>query len=221
MRTLDRLFGAVPLLLVFAACGAGRSGPEATLEAYGKALEKGEYAAAYRLMSESFRAKHSKEEFVRILKESDQEVRETAARLRGAPEAVEVSAEFTYGLGDQMRLVQEDGSWRIASNPMDFYGQATPRDALRSFIRAYELERWRTMLRFVPNKYAERMTVEKMKKQFQGQKREEIAARMNMIKANLDEPITEKGNEARMRYGDRYEVSFVREDQRWKIKDID
>lgn len=211
--------GLVTALL--AACGSRQSGPVSALDAYGRALEEGHYGKAYALMSESFRAKHSKEEFIRNMKESHREVQETAARLRGRPHKLEISAEFTYGLGDSMRLVQEDGSWRIASNPTQFYSQATPREALRSFIRAYELRRWQTMLRFVPNKYAERMTVEKMRTQFEGPKREEIASRMNMIKANLDEPITEKGNNARMQYGDRYEVQFVREDSRWKIKDID
>jgi hypothetical protein len=41
-----------------------------------------------------------------------------------------------------------------------------------------------------------------------------------MIAANVDEPINEQGNDARLRYGDS-EVVFVREDRTWKIKDID
>ena len=44
---------------------------------------------------------------------------------------------------------------------------------------------------------------------------------MNMIAANVDEPIADKGNEARMRYGERYEIKFVREDSVWKIEDLD
>jgi len=44
---------------------------------------------------------------------------------------------------------------------------------------------------------------------------------MNMIRANLDEPITDKGNEARMPYGDRFEVKFVLEEGKWKIQDLD
>jgi hypothetical protein len=120
-----------------------------------------------------------------------------------------------------MRLVREDGEWRIASNPMAFYSQATPREALRSFVRAYNLERWDVMLRFVPRKYAERMDERKMRDQFQGPHRDRIATMMNMIQANLDEPITERGNEARMPYGESFEVKFVREDSKWKIQDLD
>ncbi|HLU68287.1 MAG TPA: hypothetical protein VKZ63_18515, partial [Kofleriaceae bacterium] len=172
-------------------------------------------------MSESFQARHSREEFIRMMKESGDEVAETAQKLSSQSKEVEATAEFRYGLGDTMRLVQEDGEWRIASNPIDFYSQATPRDALRSFVRAYELERWDVMLRFVPSKYRERMTVDKMREQFKGSQRAEIESMMNMIRANLDEPITDKGNEARMPYGDRFEVKFVLEEGKWKIQDLD
>lgn len=214
-------FLVLAALVAAVGCGSRQPAPVSTLERYGRALESGDFGAAYGLMSESFRARHSREEFVRMMRENQREAQETAGRLRGGYDQLEISAEFTYGLGDSMRLVQEGGQWRIASNPSEFYSQATPREALRSFVRAYELKRWETMLRFVPNKYAERMNVGKMRKQFEGPQREEIATMMNMIKANLDEPIDERGNEARMRYGDRYEVRFVREDDRWKIQDFD
>ena len=39
--------------------------------------------------------------------------------------------------------------------------------------------------------------------------------------ANVDEPIIEHGNEARMSYGDRFEVKFLKEDGAWKLKDLD
>lgn len=173
------------------------------------------------MMSESFQAKHSREDFVRLMKEHGDEVAETAQKLSTQRKEVEVTAEFVHGLGDSMRLVQEDGEWRVAANPVSFYSQATPRDTLRSFVRAYTLKRWDVMLRFVPTKYRERMTVETMREQFEGAHREEIEGMMNMIRANLDEPIADKGNEARMTYGERYEVKFVLEEGQWKIQDLD
>jgi len=88
-------------------------------------------------------------------------------------------------------------------------------------VRAYRLRRWDVMLRFVPAKYREHMDVDKLREQFEGVHREELATMMNMLEANLDEPIEDKGNEARMPYGDRYEVKFVREDGLWRIQDLD
>ena len=77
-------------------------------------------------MSSSFRGKVSREDYVRMMRDNPREVDETADRLRGKHGSLEVSAEFEYGLGDQMRLVQEDGHWKIATNPL---GVLRPVDA--------------------------------------------------------------------------------------------
>jgi len=209
------------LAVLAIACGGSSQGPKTALDKYSEALNRRDYETAYKMMSDSFRSKHSKEEFVRMMKQNKNEVDQTAARLKRPPGDIEVSAEFNYGFGDNMRLIRESGEWRIASNPMAFYSQATPREAIRSFVRAYNLERWDIMLRFVPRKYAERMDEKKMKSQFRGPHKERIAAMMNVIQANLDEPITEKGKTARMPYGESFEVKFVLEDGKWKIQDLD
>jgi hypothetical protein len=211
---------AILLCLVLAACGGGK-GPSGTLDQYGKALKNRDFGAAYELMSSSFRGKVSREDYIRMMKDNPREVDETADRLRGKKGSLEVSAEFEYGLGDRMLLVQEDGDWRIAANPLGFYDQSTPRNALRGFLRAYRLERWDVMLRFVPNLYREKMDPAKMKAQFTGPSREQMENLINTLEANVDEPIIERGNDARMSYGDRFTVTFVREDGAWKLKDLD
>ena len=206
--------------LGLAACGGSKGAANGALDRYGQALRDQDYESAYELMSSSFRAKVSREEFVRMMQDNPSDVRETARRLDKKPQRMEISAEFEYGLGDTMRLVQEGGTWKIASNPLSFYDQTTPRDALRSFLRAYRLERWDVMLRFVPDKYREKMDVAKMRAQFRGPRSEQMEVLMNMLEANVDEPIVEKGNEARMAYGERFEVKFVREDGVWKLRDL-
>jgi len=212
---------AFGVALGLGACAGRGGGPSSALDRYSTALRDKDYGAAYELMSSSFRAKVSRDEFVRMMRENAREVQETASRLGGNRRRIEVSAEFEYGLGDTMRLVQEGGRWRIASNPLAFYDQTTPRAALRSFLRAYRLERWDVMLRFVPDKYREKMDGGKMREQFQGAARQQMEIMMNMLEANVDAPIVEKGNEARMAYGERYEVKFVREDGLWKLRDLD
>jgi len=210
------------LALVVAATGCSRpKGPSQTLDKYGTALKNHDFGSAYDLMSSSFRGKVSREDYIRMMRDNPREVDETSERLRGKHGSLEVSAEFEYGLGDQMRLVQEGGSWRIASNPLGFYDQSSPKAALRSFIRAYRLERWEVMLRFVPNQYREKMDAPKMKAQFIGPSKDQVETLMNTLEANVDEPITERGNDARMSYGDRFEVKFVKEDGVWKLKDLD
>ncbi len=208
------------LVVALAACGAGR-GPSETLDKYSQALKKRDFGAAYELMSSSFRGKVSRDDYVRMMKDNPREVDETADRLAGKKGSLEVTAEFEYGLGDRMLLVQEDREWRISANPLAFYDQSTPRNALRGFLRAYRLERWDVMLRFVPNMYREKMDAAKMKAQFTGPSREQMENLINTLEANVDEPIIERGNDARMSYGDRFTVTFVREDGAWKLKDLD
>jgi hypothetical protein len=207
-------------LAALAACAPGK-GPNQTLDSYGGALKNHDFSAAYDLMSSSFRGKVSRDDYVRMMRDNGREVNETADRLRGRKGSMEVSAEFEYGLGDTMRLVQESGQWRIATNPLGFYDQSTPKAALRSFIRAYRLERWDVMLRFVPNSYREKMDAKKMQAQFTGPSREQMENLINTLEANVDEPIIERGNDARMSYGDRYTVQFLKEDGAWKLKDLD
>jgi hypothetical protein len=202
------------------ACGGGK-GPDATLDKYGAALKNGDYAAAYELMSSSFRGKVSREAYERQMRDSGREVADTADRLRGKRASLEVSAELEYGLGDSLRLVQEGGQWRIATNPLAFYDQSSPKAALRSFLRAYRLGRWDVMLRFVPNSYAEKMDAKKMQAQFSGPSREQMENLITTLEANVDEPIVERGNDARMSYGDRFTVQFLKEDGAWKLKDLD
>jgi hypothetical protein len=210
----------VAVLGIAASCVHG-TGPDQTLDRYGLALKNRDFATAYEFMSASFRAKVTRDDYVRTIRDNSREVAETADRLRGKKGSMEVSAEFEYGLGDTMRLIQEDGQWKIASYPLGFYDQSTPKAALRSFIRAYRLERWDVMLRFVPNAYREKMNATKMQAQFTGPSREQMENLVNTLEANVDEPITERGNDARMSYGDRYTVQFLKEDGAWKLKDLD
>jgi hypothetical protein len=163
-----------------------------------------------------------------MMKDSPQEVKQTEQRLSASDRKVEVSAKFVYDdLRDELPLVLENGSWKIASDPLEFYPQDTPSHALRSFVRAVELKRYDVLLRFVPNQWRAEMTEAKIREQFEptqpGQeaKRDEVAQMIRLLGANLDNPIDQEGDKARMPYGDRYEVKFIREDGVWKIKDPD
>jgi hypothetical protein len=197
-------------------------GPEATLKAYAAALKSGKYDRAYALMSESFRKRHNMQDFVRMLKENDTEVKYSASKLAAtSPKEVIVEANLTYGDEDRLKLVMEKGTWKMASDPIDFYSQRTPADALRSFIRAIEGRRYDVVMRFVPEKWAESMTEAKLKQQWEGDKRGEVKLLLKNLKANLAAPINQQGNTATMPYGDKFEVHFIREDGTWKIEDPD
>ncbi len=213
---------SLALCMLIAACGGGaRSRPSSALDAYAAALDAGDYEKAYSLMSTRYRREHSLEEFTRLMKQSPQDVKETAARLRTARGRPELTATMSYGeLDDEILLVEEGGEWRIASDPLAFYPQATPEEALRSFLRAVDAERWEVVLRFVPDEYRKHMSAEQVRAEFQGERREQNEEMLERLKNSLRNPIQVEGDQARMPYGDRYEVKFVRENGMWKIEDL-
>jgi hypothetical protein len=65
------------------------------------------------------------------------------------------------------------------------------------------------------------MTADKMRAQFTGVRKDAMAQMMNELEAAVGQPIEELGpGEARMRYADGQEVTFVKEDGRWRLKDL-
>jgi hypothetical protein len=211
------------IVVALAACGSvSADRPLSAVDGYVAALRNGDYARAYLYMSARYRRDHSRDDFVKMMKDSPQEVKQTSERLSANDRKVEVSAKFVYDdLRDELPLVFEDGGWKIASDPLEFYPQDSPAHALRSFVRAIELKRYDVLLRFVPNQWRTEMSEAKVRDQFEGEKKDEIGQMIRLLSANLDNPIDQEGDKARMLYGDHYEVKFIREDGVWKIKDPD
>ena len=202
------------------ACG----GPSATrplgaVDAYVRALEVGDYERAYDLMSDHYKKDHPRDEFVRMMRESPRDVKETADRLRSGKRDVDVRATYVYDdLRDEMVLVEEEGAWRIDSNPLDYYPQDTPKNALRSFVRAVELKRYDVLVRFVPKAYG--MNEEKIRSEFEGDRAQEITDLLTKLRAAGDGPIDVQGDTAVLPYADHAKILFVKEDGLWKIEDF-
>jgi len=141
-------------LALLPACSGGaivQQGPSDTLRAYSQALEQGRVDDAYRLLSDEAKRSMSLEAFRRAVKENPQEVVEIS-RAIGRPTADPiVTATVSLPSGEELLLVYEGGRWRIDAAAVDLYGQATPRQALVGFLRAFERKRYDVVLRFVPD----------------------------------------------------------------------
>lgn len=172
-------------------------------------------------MSEEYRAETDREAFCQTMRENPAEFREAITALQQVSGDPEIQARLRYGLGDEISFVVEDGQWRIDSPVLDFYSQATPREALRSFVRAIERQRYDVILGFVPEEYRERMSAEGLRELWEGEKREEIQQLLENLRASLEEPIEETGDRATMQYMDRFTCRFVREGGLWRIEDPD
>lgn len=139
--------------LVLPACGSSyaQQGPSDTLRAYAQALQEGRVDAAYRLLSDEAKRSMSLEAFRRAVRDNPDDALEIARAIaRPAADPV-VTATVTMPNGEELLLVFEGGRWRLDAAAVDLYGQATPRQALVGFLRAFERRRYDVIMRYVPD----------------------------------------------------------------------
>jgi hypothetical protein len=207
---------------ISSACAHRAAGPGDALAAFGGAVERHDYAAAYALTSNAFRARVPLAVFRAQLESGGGETQELAKQLRtdGARRAAHV--EVTLDLDETVTLVDEDGTWRLDGAALDPWSQKTPRAALRSFIRALEQHRYDVVLRLCPTAHRVGLTVEVLRDYWEApRKADENTQLLARLRTAVRAPIVETGDEARLPYGERAEVHFVREDGLWKIENPD
>ena len=202
-----------------AACAHPQRGPAEALSDFGAAVDRKDYAAAYALMTADYRKRVTFEDFRRDLDGGGAEVQAAAHRLREEAPRTPLQIDVDVDLGQRLTLVLEAGQWRVAAHPFDLYDQATPRAALRSFVRAVETGRYDALLRLTPNRYRIAVTVQRLRDYWEGEHKAENRKRLAELRANIGATIVETGDEARMPYGDNSEARFVREDGLWKVEE--
>jgi hypothetical protein len=236
---------------VVAACAVGPSAtqPNEALREYARALDERRIEDAYRMLSEEARRGLSLEAFRRAVVENPAEAQEIARALARPSGEARVTARVLLPSGEEVPLVLEDGAWKVEGSAVDLYGDATPRQALLGFIRAFKRKRWDVVLRYVPEE--ERagggparsaapptagaaadgappppddggaLTAAKLKAAWEGAQKDEMTKLVQALEAALPTAtIEEVGDSASMAYGAGGTVSFVRERGAWKIQDF-
>ncbi len=213
-------------LLSGTACSATyANSPKATLRAYADALAEGRAADAYKMLSEDARRGITLEAFTKMVKENKQDAMELGKSLARPTDDPYLTATVTLSSGDVVTLVFEDGKWRVDGAALDFYSQATPRQAILGFIRAFTRNprRYDILLKYTPDAHKEGLTEERLKAAWgegkpEGKRVEEVveAIRQSMPTATIEET----GDRATMIYGSAGTVLFVREHGAWKIEDL-
>lgn len=211
------------MLAVFASCAGARPGPTDAVASYAAALRDARYEDAYRLLSAETRRLLSYEDFSRVARESPDEVRETLRWLDRVDPRAPVTARLELQGGEPLMLVEEGGQWRLDPSALEFYGQRTPRQTLRSFARALQNRRWDVLLRFAPRRIAEGLNAEQLRAAWdRGSEAEQVQAMLTQLQIALDanrEPEV-SGDRATPQYGpgSRYLAQLVREDGVWKVE---
>lgn len=205
------------ILCVANGCAPSIPSAERRVAELEEALSTGEYAAAYHIMSEDYRASVSEEDFVARLTAHPEDAVEAARLLRRLKGPAEETATLALGEGEKLVLRKEQGKWVVDSTHLDFYGQSSPRAALRAFIRAVERRRWDVVLRLIPTKEREGIDEAALAESFGDSRKEEMDQLMATLRAHVTDPIEEVGDYATLRFGGRDRVRFFREDGVWTI----
>jgi hypothetical protein len=206
----------VALLALAGGCAHRDRGPADVVAAFERAVADGRMADAYALMSDDYKKSHDADAFSRSFAPADR-----AAAARWKASAVELRAEVKLADGETLPLVEEGGAWRFARDPLDLYPQRAPDEALRSFLRAVDHQRWDVLVRFVPSRFRAQVTADAIKARWQGERKAELAQQLANIRAHLDEPLEQSGDDARLVVGEHKEVKLVREDGAWKIDHLE
>lgn len=212
----------VVVLLLSVACGGAPDdrSPEATVASLASALEHRDVEGAYALMSRHYREQVSLDEFRAIFLD-EPEIARTAERLRERDGAAEEEAVVTYGSHERLLLRREESGWRVVSDVVDWYSQRTPRDTVRSFVRAVEARRWDVLLRLLPEADREGMTEDRLREMLAGEGEEALDHLAAGMRSALDADIEEHGDRATLPYGERFRVELVREGEVWCVADPD
>jgi len=222
-RVLGGIAGAWPLLCLCLACHGQPATvtPQHAVDAYADAVREKRYDDAYALLSRDARREISRAEFQRRIEQDPEETAVLLGGLGASAEEATVRAVITGKNGETLELVYEGDAWRIEERAIDLYGQRTPRDALSSFVRAYDAERWDVLLRFVPDSEREGMDEKVLRDAWRGEQKAEIAAIVEGLRASLvAAPIEELGGRASMTYAGGGTVELVLERGLWKIQDF-
>lgn len=202
------------------ACAPEPRTPEAVAQSFAAALEDGDADRAYALLSSETRARVDRATFERLVRENPVEMERLVRLLEAHPEAVDIRARVVADDGDAVELVYESGGWRLEGRVLEVYPRGTPREALSSFVRAYDAGRFDVLLGFVPRRDSEGLTAETLEASFRGAQRAEVEGIIAALRAALPTaPIQELGERATMSYGSGA-AELVLEDGAWKVEDF-
>lgn len=222
-----RLTGAVLLLVSWAMTGCGAStkpvrGPTETLRAYADALDQGRVEDAYAMLSDEAKRSLSLDAFRRMVRENPAEIAEIVASLERPASSPVVTATIATPDGDTLLLRYESGRWRVDASAIDLYSQATPRQAVTSFVRAFERKRYDVLMRFVPDAKKPGLDAKKLQEAWEGSQKQEMQRLVPAVKSALPTATFEEaGDRATMPFGAVGTVQLVREHGIWKIEDFE
>ncbi len=137
------------------------------------------------------------------------------------PTSVRPEATIFLGPDDPVAVVWTDDGWKFGVDPTDHYSQASPREALRSLVRASQRERWDRLVELAPRRYRTGLSAEDLQRAWtEGDHAQELRAARDRLAEHLADPIRADSHEAVLDLGGGRAARLEREGERWVVVDF-
>jgi hypothetical protein len=122
---------------------------------------------------------------------------------------------------DVVEAVWTDKGWRFASDPTIYFGQSTPREALRSLVRASREQRWDVLLNLAPRRYRMGLSEEDLALAWtEGAQAQSLQEARDRLAERLSGTIRADAHQAILDLGDGEFARLEREKDRWVVVDF-
>ena len=218
------IFIALPCLCL--SCGSKGGDLKKDLSEIEKQIKNKDCAALYAYLSSARKETMTEQQFVELCKKENEDIRKLLQSIKAAQKDnkdVQVTYRTTLELADggSAQLVFEDGAWKLDSDLIDFYPLSTPKEAIASFIKAFEKKRWDVLAQLMPSKYMSQDDAKILEKHWgDPQAREEMEKIIMVLGDHLDDEVTIEGNRGVLNFAPQHRVELLKERGKWVIVHI-
>lgn len=152
---------------------------------------------------------------------SDKQRRFDWAQRLAKPDVVLPTALVFVGADQPLATIWTGHTWVFAEDPTLVYDQSSPRAALKSLVRASQMERWDVLLGLAPERYRLGLSEDDLRRAWsEGEYASALKAARDRLVWHLAEPIASDAHEAVLDLGDGEAAHLEREGPRWVVVDF-
>jgi hypothetical protein len=222
----------VLLLPLFAvSCGGASSGLDGDLKEIENLLKNKDCKGLYGHLSTSSREQVKQEQFVEMCKHESHDFKNLLQDLKDSRQGkkdkkkkkllVRYHASVTLKSGEVVELVFEGGQWKIDSMLTEFYPQTTPKEAIESFVKAFEAGRWDVLARLMPSQYVSQDDAKIIEEHWSsGEARQQMQQVLTVLRDHLNDEIKVEGNRAVLEFAPQHKVELMKERGLWTVVHI-
>jgi hypothetical protein len=208
-----RMATATVLATMLAGCGGQARALVRSSGDLGKAVRRGDRE---RIDAGVLPATRSRIDYEQLLADTG----EWSARL-SRPTGARPEALIFLANDDVVEVIWTDDGWRFASDPTVYFGQSTPREALRSLVRASREGRWDVMLNLAPRRYRMGLSAEDLALAWtEGPQAQVLQEARDRLAERLSGTIRADAHQAILDLGDGEFARLEREKDRWVVVDF-